>query len=543
MLPPITADEAHGLYFPRIGNQFEVYVGNQKLMQRGVLGDSKTDSAKAPLWLPIAATMLSHTQATTLRIEISAQASRWGGLAAPSFGLESEIYPVFRTRYVWRQWGTVAVIFSLSLMGVVAAGLWWLQRERLYAIFALAALLGDVRYMDRLLEQPPLPWPLWGGVAALALAAHILLMTRFVLDVLGKDGQGMRRVFYALLGLELVCVVIAFGFGVPLAWSIGLALLIAPACAALFCLVHSAWKTRSKESLILAAASAVVLATGLRDFFAVRLSADGPGTFSVLHFGTIVFVLLLGWIIISRYSSKARDHELLLKSLDEKVNARETALRDSYAQLQHEHANQATLLERQRIMRDIHDGVGAHLVSLMSLIGKPGTDPQQLKELTTAALDEMRMAVDSIQPVDDDLSTVLATLRYRLQPRLQAAGIAVDWQVQDLPPMANLTPKTVLQIQRILLEAFTNVLRHAKANSIRVHARPTSKPVPGLLLEISDNGMGLQTPTGVGQGVKNMTERAKAIGAALELANQPAGGCVLRLHLPVSGLPQAPSPT
>ncbi len=49
------------------------------------------------------------------------------------------------------------------------------------------------------------------------------------------------------------------------------------------------------------------------------------------------------------------------------------------------------------------------------------------------ALDEMRMAVDSLQPAQDDLSTLLATLRYRLQPRLDAAGIELVWNVALIP--------------------------------------------------------------------------------------------------------------
>jgi signal transduction histidine kinase len=80
------------------------------------------------------------------------------------------------------------------------------------------------------------------------------------------------------------------------------------------------------------------------------------------------------------------------------------------------------------------------------------------------ALDEMRMAVDSLQPMHDDFVSVLAMLRYRLQPRLQAAGIEVVWDVAELPPLRQLSPQAVLQVQRILLEAFTNVLKHAHAS-------------------------------------------------------------------------------
>jgi signal transduction histidine kinase len=56
-----------------------------------------------------------------------------------------------------------------------------------------------------------------------------------------------------------------------------------------------------------------------------------------------------------------------------------------------------------------------------------------VEEHVKLALDEMRMAVDSLQPTHDDLPTVLATLRYRLQPRLDAAGIELVWNVAVMP--------------------------------------------------------------------------------------------------------------
>ena len=51
-------------------------------------------------------------------------------------------------------------------MALLAAGLWWLQRDPLYSTYALAAAFGVLRFADRLIDNPPLPWPLWGAVAA-----------------------------------------------------------------------------------------------------------------------------------------------------------------------------------------------------------------------------------------------------------------------------------------------------------------------------------------------------------------------------------------
>ncbi|KGF78122.1 histidine kinase, partial [Massilia sp. JS1662] len=142
-----------------------------------------------------------------------------------------------------------------------------------------------------------------------------------------------------------------------------------------------------------------------------------------------------------------------------------------------------------------------------------------LTEHVQLALDEMRMAVDSLQPMHDDLATMLATLRYRLQPRLDAAGIALDWDVAELPPIAAFSAQASLQLQRILLEAFTNVLKHAQATRIALHASWQNGPPAQVRIELRDNGRGFQassaTGSAAGRGMANMRARADAIGAVL----------------------------
>lgn len=165
LLPPSPADVPHGLYFPRVGNQVEVQVGGQVLARRGTLGDARVDAAKSPLWVTVPSSLLSGEESTPLEVVVTAQAGRWGGLAAPMFGPEAELYPVYQSRYVWRQWGAVAIVFSMALVAAISGGLWRLQRDAVYGYFALGAVLGVVRFADRLWEQPPLPWPLWGGCA------------------------------------------------------------------------------------------------------------------------------------------------------------------------------------------------------------------------------------------------------------------------------------------------------------------------------------------------------------------------------------------
>jgi signal transduction histidine kinase len=200
----------------------------------------------------------------------------------------------------------------------------------------------------------------------------------------------------------------------------------------------------------------------------------------------------------------------------------------------------ARLTERQRIMSDIHDTVGSQLVGALSLIRANAALPV-IDQHVTEALQDLRIAVDAIQPVNGNLAAVLATLRHRLQPRLEAAGIQLVWRVDDLPRLENLTPGMIQHIQRIVMEAFSNIIQYAGATKVLVRAQLVGSPTTTqhIRIRIADNGAGLSAIPAAGQGLINMRSRAQTIGAVLVLRSLDVqklnlGGTSVRLDLPLT---------
>jgi hypothetical protein len=263
----------------------EVQVGGQVLARRGTLGDARVDAAKSPLWVTVPSSLLSGEESTPLEVVVTAQAGRWGGLAAPMFGPEAELYPVYQSRYVWRQWGAVAIVFSMALVAAISGGLWRLQRDAVYGYFALGAVLGVVRFADRLWEQPPLPWPLWGGVQATALALHVLFMARFALALVGVNGRIVQGSFVFFGVLEASAAMASFMFGRPSLWTAALALLALPSAGALAVVAQRAWTLRQREAIAVSLAGALVIVVGFRDFFCGA---------SVRRWGGCLFALAAG---------------------------------------------------------------------------------------------------------------------------------------------------------------------------------------------------------------------------------------------------------
>lgn len=535
-LPARPPGADHALYFPRVGNQVEAWLGSHNVLPLETPRNPSRDRAKSPLLVPIAGDNLSQA----LTVTVWTQPGRWGGLASVTVGPRTDMERSYQSRYVSRQYGALAVGVGMCLAALVAAGLWWVQRETAYGVFAWASACGALRFADRLIEIPPLPWPLWGAVNALALAAFILGMCRFCTLLARPDWRWVYAVTNGLLGLEAVLVGVSFFAHLPQVWDWGLKLLAVPAFVTLGTVLQAAHTRRSMPLYTVGAAISLVVVAGCRDLWVVRLQQSGIDHFSVLPHASLLFVMMLGWLVVDRYAKNARAHQALLQTLESKVRTREAELTQTSDRLRQEHDRQATLIERQRIMRDIHDGVGAQLVGLLSLLNREGASREMLQEQAEAALDELRMAVDALQPVHGDLTTVLATLRYRLQPRLEAAGIAVNWQVRALPAIEGLTPGMVLQLQRILLEAFTNVIRHAQATRLTVDTEATRHP-DRLLLQVCDNGTGMDLGARRegGQGLHNMHIRAAAVGAVLTLLSQPGKGTCIRIELPMQMAPAA----
>lgn len=222
-----------------------------------------------------------------------------------------------------------------------------------------------------------------------------------------------------------------------------------------------------------------------------------------------------------------------------KVCAREAELATSYERLRDIEHRQTLSQERQRLMQDMHDGLGSSLMSALRMIEQGRLGEADVAQVLKECIDDLKLTIDSLEPVETDLLLLLATLRFRLQPRLEGAHLVLRWDVGDVPLLSWLDPRSALHILRILQEAFTNAIKHADAHEIRV-----STAVDGdwVLVRVSDDGCGfpIQLPLGNGRGMTNLRRRADAINAEVRWDSGPRG-TTFELRLPLRAFGQAAS--
>jgi signal transduction histidine kinase len=160
----------------------------------------------------------------------------------------------------------------------------------------------------------------------------------------------------------------------------------------------------------------------------------------------------------------------------QQVDALAEQLRLQQLELQAAERERTILNERQRLLRDLHDGVGASLISALKMIEHGRLSLDDAATVLRECLDELRLVVDSLEPLEHDLVTLLASLRYRLGGRLERAGIAIDWQMGEVPPLPWLDARAALEVLRILQELLSNILKHARATRVRISVNLDAPP-------------------------------------------------------------------
>lgn len=181
--------------------------------------------------------------------------------------------------------------------------------------------------------------------------------------------------------------------------------------------------------------------------------------------------------------------------------------------------------ERRRMAQDLHDDIGARLLSGIHVAHGP------VKSLLQDALRDMRTLVTGLIGENAPLSRVIADIRIETASRLEAAGIALDWPVVDGAESQLMPYHHSKAITSAIREAVSNTIRHAEATHMSVWISFDGNTG---MVKIADDGLGLAIGTSHGTGLTGMANRLASIGGAL-LIEQPSSGARIVLNWPLAG--------
>jgi signal transduction histidine kinase len=173
----------------------------------------------------------------------------------------------------------------------------------------------------------------------------------------------------------------------------------------------------------------------------------------------------------------------------------------------------------------LHDGLGSHLVGTMHMAQRPGVTGSVIAGQLADAVDQLKMTIDAMHETDGDIASLLGAARYRLDARLQSAGIELSWDVGSLPPVANWGPRQSYQLQMIIFEIFSNMIQHSASRKARLTARLSAGSAARRIeIEIMDDGRGFDVARAIaapGKGLANIRSRAAELQADLAIDSRP----------------------
>lgn len=421
---------------------------------------------------------------------------------------------------------------TFASLGLVALLYWLGQRQdHAYLLFALTAVAWTLCNLHYHLSTPVddlgRRWFSW--MSHVALAWVVVLICLFAMRFDPRPFKQLERVL--LVGVWVGSVLTMpwserwVGANLTV-WHLfsGLAVL-----ATLFSLSAIAWRSNWELRLIAVALWFTALA-GVHDLF-LENGWVSLESVHLLPMATMVIFMSFLQAAQSRYAQAIWRVEHANAELEHRLAERESELRLKHERLRDVEREQALLLERQRLMRDMHDGLGSTLMSSLVMVEQGSLAREAVVDLLRECVDDLRLVIDSLEPIDHDLLTLLAALRHRLGRRLEGAGLTLHWEVEDLPPLAWLQPPDALQILRLVQEALTNVLKHAHARHVHIGVHRAADQVQVL---VSDDGVGFELDRVVrGRGLRHLEQRATRLGGSVRVDSHLGQGTRVVLDLPL----------
>ncbi|KQV86878.1 sensor histidine kinase [Pelomonas sp. Root1237] len=523
-------DEAMALYLPRLVTLSAAVLARTDKGWQALLDNQHAEREQwvQPLWLPLPGI---GAQGLDVVVALPVPAGSYHAVSriwiAPRDQLER--------RWLWRvraQNGLPqAVSLTLAVLGLFALTLWLRRPEAIYGLFALGAAAWMVRNLHYYVSLPASPagqdWFWWATHASMGwvMLTALLFALRFA----------SRRILWLEWALTASVTLVSL-LSMPL-WLRQLDMVVMQyavtagvATIGTAWVAFLAWRERRTELRIMAVALVIGVVIGGHDL-AVLAGWAWPEHFFLMPFATLAVMLSFLHAVQRRYVGAVEQVQAENSQLQEDLDEQVSVLHAQNAQLREAERQQALLLERQRIMADMHDGLGSSLLSALVAMEQGSMSHEQCVEVLRECVDDLRLVIDSLEPVGHDLVSLLATMRYRLGKRLQIGGLKLDWDVQDLPPLAWLEPPDALHVLRLMQEALNNVLKHAQASRVRMVTRHHGSYVE---IRVEDDGAGFDLQSiQHGRGLKSQIKRAQRLGGKLRIDSQPGMGTRLSLRLPV----------
>lgn len=523
------------LWIPRVGCGMELWVNGQAVVRLAEINGAYVNRGLRPILQTIAPSPLRDARAgvdNDVRLVVSSTSERVGGLSRVWVGTEASLNVQHALRDILVTSGAMASLsFSvlMALSGILVA----LRITPEAWTFVLVSCLWGAGDSLWLIGPRFMAWDLASTLGELASATAMIVSCRSVQTLLDERAPVWQRASSVVLAL-LPGVIWwrATHAGAQADVLVRCWIVTAYALCSCVTVLTTVWVLRkpSLPRLLMLLGCLCVAAISILDNWHDKESLD-PLSFEQMRLTPYMGLCALGVVCVTIYMRVSTALALEghhKEAMQREIEAQRRELEQLHARERARAQVEAVAEERARLVRDMHDGLGSQLVGMLSTV-ESGTFTQgELLDELTEALNQLRLTIDSLEPVGEDLSSLLGQLRYRLDARLRKAGFKVMWEVAALPTDAQLSASHINHLQRLLYEAFSNVIKHSRAACVWVHASHDKGSGTNKIV-IRDDGCGFESGRPGGRGLSNLAHRAAQLGADLEVRSRPGQGTQVSL--------------
>jgi signal transduction histidine kinase len=527
--------ELLGLYIERACANVEVQLNGQRLHRAGRMSDPIALDCQRPLLVPLPAALLNERiNNVDLRLagyplQQVASRQRAGGLAAPLIGPYAQLHARQARDTLIAVTLPLAASASLLVTGLVALLMAHARRRDSHLRYFGALAIGWALIMARLWWHE-LPLPNYDSELLLASlpALVTLAAVQFLLQYAGWRSRPIEVALYAQCVAVPASLLLAGPLRVHMIANTWYALLLLQVLAAIAFYLRTTRHARRRDFWTMLSLLVVVAAMAVLEYAAQQRILPSP--WRQLPYTLMPLALIaLGMHLVQQYGRALRSAEESRQLLEGRVREASAEMEKNYAQMAELRVEQVTQQERKRIAADLHDDLGAKLLTIVHT-----SESERISSLAREALEEMRLSVRGLTGKPVKLIDALGDWRAEVVGRLSQTGVEGEWSAPSEEMPQTLSARAYVQTTRILREAVNNIIKHSGASRCSIRCLIDSGDFQ---LAIQDNGRGipleLDGRLDRGHGMASMKHRAKQLHGQCLVESGPGYGTVIRLTIPL----------
>ena len=430
-------------------------------------------------------------------------------LHALRIGAETVLRPQYERQF-FIQVTLSQLLFTGALLAAVfgLAFFLFVERRSVNLFFGLTAISWSIYCLNLFMRDIPFSAQLWWAFIHVNLEWAAVFLTFFAHRLVGVVKPWFER---GLVAFALIASAIYVSAGIEHINQVSRQVHLVTMGLMLYLTGWLFWRyfrRRSTDAVVLGACLVGVVVLGINDLVRHTVPIDSPNwqtRFYLLQFGAPVMFIVLASYLTGRYTRamrQASQAELLAQQarVDERLH------------------------ERERIYQDLHDDVGAKLLTLVY-----NSKTEADAAIARSALADIRDIVAGAPLEAGSLSVALNEWHAEAESRCASANVLIDFQV-NIEDDVNVSGELLYHLGKTFRELLSNALRHSGAAKLTVTASVVGEV---LNVRFADDGQGLPEDIALGRGLAGIRRRVDALQGELQFRDATPG-LVVELLLPLN---------